>query len=148
MAVGERVIQWKSLDDLQAFLRKFDGKGAPNADIHNLYAEINKAGDEERKSGKLTPYWVVTKVFTGTSVSYSSSDGSSLTANATCGSDGKPCVVPATELTASLDRTKDKQNVLTSTGRPIFVVIKPLTTNKFGMIRIKSDHLGPQVISD
>ena len=145
---GERVLQWRSLDDLQSFFRQFDGKGAPTDAIHELYAQINQAGDEQRKTKAVTSYWVVTKVFTASSVEYSTEDSNGVSANASCGQAKSPCVIPAANLTASLDAGKDKQNVVSGADRPIFVVIKPISTNSRGMIYIDGTAEGPGVIHD
>ena len=145
---GERVVQWVSLMDLQNFLRKFDGHGAISPTVHDLYVAINQAGDDERKSGAVTPYWVITKVFTGKSVEYTTTSSGGITAGATCGGQAKPCVVPAVNFNTSLKMGNDKQDVVNGSDRPIFVVIKPVTTNRLQVVRIEDDVRAPAVISD
>lgn len=145
---GERVLQWRSLDDLQNFVRQFDGRSAPSPEIHSLFAKINSAGEDERRTKSVTPYWIITKVFTGNSVVYSTHNSSGVTTDVSCGQPSIPCVIPALKLTANLDLSKDRQNVVSGSERPIFVVIKPLSTNTNGMIYINENTKGPGVIND
>ena len=81
-------------------------------------------------------------------MSYSTQDRNGITADATCGSAETPCVIPSLKLTASLDLSKDKQNVVSGADRPIFVVIKPVSTNSKGMVYIEGGAKGPGVIND
>jgi hypothetical protein len=144
----EKVSQWKSVDDLQDFLRRFDGGKAQTHAIHELFAKIKDAADQERKTKAVTPYWVLTKVFTGKSVEYSATISTGANAQLSCGGRKAKCTISAVKLTGGLSLDEDKQHIIKSDDRPIFVVIKPLTENSKGNITIETDPLGPGVISD
>jgi len=145
---GMKVAQYGDLLSFQNFLRSFDGGGgAGDPTVHSLFSQINAAGNAERTEGIKTPYWVVTKVFVANNLEYSYTKKGGLKADASCGSDTKPCVVPAGALTSSIDFSSDKQNIYSGTNRPIFVVIKPVGVNSNGMIYIDDGAKGPAAIS-
>lgn len=95
----------------------------------------------------MTPYWVITKVFTADSLEYSSSKAGGLKVSAGCGSATNPCIVPTSALTASIDLTSDKQGIFKGSNRPIFVVIKPVGVNSQGSIYIEENAKAPAVIA-
>lgn len=145
---GVKVAQYDDLFSFQSFLRAFDGRGgAGDTTVDSVFSQINAAGKAERKTGMRTPYWVVTKVFTAENLEYSYTKKRGLKVDASCGSDTKPCVVPAASLTDAMDFSKDKQNIYNGTKRPIFVVIKPVGVNSSGMLYIEDSAKGPAAIS-
>jgi len=145
--VQVQVAQPSDFMSFQEFIRSHDGKAGTPDNIKNLFAQINTAGDRQRKTGAMTPYWVITKVFTAEKLEYSSTSAGGLKGGAKCGSETVPCVVGAKAITADVDLTKDKQSILNGDHRPIFVVIKPVGVNSAGSLYIEEDAKAPEVLA-
>lgn len=118
---GVKVSQFKEKQAVTIAIQDFDsGRKPKNAELASLLALVNDQKINQIRSPERSRYWVITKVFTPSSVAWTFSAERGAKVSASCGADPASC--------GKIDMTagNSASGEAAAKNRPLFVVLKPL----------------------